>query len=176
MVCAVNRFAIGDTHFGHARILEFTDDNGKPVRPFKSVEEMDETIIERWNNTVGPNDKVYHLGDVYFGHPDRAARILRRLNGRLRLILGNHDNIDHRSILPDYFERIMLWFPHKGLLFSHAPVPKDQFRGEPPVLNVHGHTHHLKQREPYYHCISAEQVDYTPVHFDQLFAIRTRLL
>lgn len=59
------RFFISDTHFSHARILEFESDDGRPVRSgFSSVEEMDEAMIERWNSVVGPKDKVYHLGDV----------------------------------------------------------------------------------------------------------------
>lgn len=75
-------FFTSDTHFGHRRIIELAH------RPFASVEEMDETMIERWNAKVRPGDRVFHLGDFAFVPADP---ILARLNGEKHLILGNHD-------------------------------------------------------------------------------------
>lgn len=72
-----------DHHFGHARIVELAH------RPFESVEEMDETMISRWNERVDNGDLVYHLGD--FAFCDHTP-YLERLNGQKRLILGNHDH------------------------------------------------------------------------------------
>ena len=61
----VNRFVISDTHFGHTNSWEkFKLSDGSPLRPFSSTEEMDETMIERWNAKVKQQDTVYHLGDV----------------------------------------------------------------------------------------------------------------
>ena len=51
--------------------------------------EMDEEMIKRWNETVRPNDKVYHLGDVVINR--KALTTLSRLNGDKVLIRGNHD-------------------------------------------------------------------------------------
>jgi len=73
-----------DTHFGHARILEL----GRG-RPFGSVAEMDEALIERWNRRVSRQDEVFHLGDFAFADHDAY---LSRLNGQKRLIRGNHDH------------------------------------------------------------------------------------
>lgn len=72
-------FFTSDTHFSQKRTLELSK------RPFKSVEEMDQTIIDNWNSVVKPNDTVYHLGD--FGN----ANIRKKLNGHIRLITGNYE-------------------------------------------------------------------------------------
>lgn len=72
-----------DTHFGHGNIIKHCS------RPFASVEEMDETMIARWNERVSHGDTVYHLGD--FSLTDHTP-YLQKLNGQKRLVLGNHDN------------------------------------------------------------------------------------
>lgn len=84
------KFYIADTHFGHQGMLEFGG------RPFTSTEEMDRTIIDNWNQTVRPTDLVFHLGDFGFGDTKRLASIFGQLNGRKRLVTGNHD-IDHKG-------------------------------------------------------------------------------
>lgn len=84
----MNTFFTSDTHFGHANIIKYVN------RPFASVQDMDEAMIANWNRVVDQDDLVYHLGDFAMGVPDKskfAANIRRRLNGRIRLIMGNHD-------------------------------------------------------------------------------------
>lgn len=78
-------FFTSDTHFGHARIIELCN------RPFKSVEEMDEEMIARWNKIVRPQDTVMHIGDFCMGNGEEASQYLRRLNGHIHLVWGNHD-------------------------------------------------------------------------------------
>ncbi|GAA1491581.1 metallophosphoesterase [Brachybacterium sacelli] len=51
----------------------------------------DEAIIAIWNRHVQPEDIVWHLGDLALVAPRRLAGIVPRLNGRIRLVLGNHD-------------------------------------------------------------------------------------
>ena len=64
-----NVWFTADTHFNHRRLIEIN-------RPqFGSVEEMNETMIERWNERVKKGDRVYHLGDFALGRPEDAAAI-----------------------------------------------------------------------------------------------------
>ncbi|MGJ4996381.1 metallophosphoesterase [Bradyrhizobium sp. HKCCYLS3077] len=79
----INIFFTADRHFGHARIIELAK------RPFSSVAEMDEIMIERHNKVVRPGDIVHDLGDFAFADHEPY---LRRLNGQMHLTLGNHDN------------------------------------------------------------------------------------
>src|SRR4051794_39894798 len=96
------RFA-GDHHFGHAKLLSFENADGSHVRPgFRDVEHMNETMIANHTRVVGAADRVYFLGDVGFGKATLAA-VLPRLNGRKRLILGNHDYSD-RQMMRFYLE------------------------------------------------------------------------
>jgi len=87
-----------DTHFG--------DENARKWRhrPFDTVGEMNEAMVSRWNEVVGKDDLVYHLGDVAVTDDD--LRYVKRLNGEIRLLMGNHDLKRDRSILNDLFHII----------------------------------------------------------------------
>jgi calcineurin-like phosphoesterase family protein len=78
-------FFTADTHFGHRKAIGFEN------RAFESVEEMDEKLIENWNEAVGRGDTIYHLGDLSFSNAERTIEIVRRLNGQKHWIVGNHD-------------------------------------------------------------------------------------
>lgn len=88
-------FVTSDLHFGHKRILDFD-----PLhRPYQTVEEMDEALIEIWNTYVSPEDTVFNLGDVIFYHNlEKVKSILGRLNGKHILIFGNHDQVIKRNL------------------------------------------------------------------------------
>lgn len=87
-------FFTSDTHFWHANIIRHVG------RPFGSVEEMNETIIRKWNKVVPKDGIVFHLGDVCMCNEDKLAIILSRLKGTIFLALGNHDKwMIGRSIL-----------------------------------------------------------------------------
>jgi calcineurin-like phosphoesterase family protein len=74
-----------DTHFGHSNVIEYSN------RPYKSVEEMDEALIQNWNECVKPGDLIYHLGDFALSKTRAAVNIPARLNGQKYLVWGNHD-------------------------------------------------------------------------------------
>lgn len=163
---------VSDTHFSHANIIRYCN------RPFSSAEEMDEVMIERWNKVVKPNDKVYHLGDV--GLSNRTLdTILSRLNGKKRLILGNHDD-GKNPILLKHFQKIFMWrkLGEFGLILTHVPVHVSTLgegRG-PEFVNVHGHIHtdmvmkydhnNIPMVDTRYVNVCVEQINYTPVHID----------
>lgn len=75
-----------DHHFGHSNIIRYSS------RPFQNVEEMNEELIKRWNEKVGAHDLLYHLGDISLGNPELTKTVLDKLNGKIFLIKGNHDN------------------------------------------------------------------------------------
>ena len=58
---AKRSFVISDTHLGHYNIIGYCD------RPFETLEEMNETLIQNWNDAIKNNDTVYFLGDLAFG-------------------------------------------------------------------------------------------------------------
>ena len=89
-----------DQHFGHFNIIRLSH------RPFASADEMDETMIAKWNAKVKADDTIYVLGDLFFRSAN-VEPILNRLNGRKHLVLGNHDHSwTGRVRLADYFESV----------------------------------------------------------------------
>ncbi|MBU1315143.1 MAG: metallophosphoesterase [Alphaproteobacteria bacterium] len=77
-----------DTHFGDARVLRIDR------RPFANMVEHDAALIETWNDTIGPDDEVWHLGDVMSSRSTEDAELLlSRLNGRKHLVIGNNDPV-----------------------------------------------------------------------------------
>lgn len=95
-----NIFFVSDTHFCHAKSIEFGN------RPFKDVTDMNDGLIDNWNSIVRPSDFVYHLGDFGFGSLEELRKIRYRLHGKIHLILGNHDfkNKIHRCT--DWFTSV----------------------------------------------------------------------
>lgn len=79
-------FFTSDTHFYHTNILKYCN------RPFKNTEEMNAILIEKWNAKVKKDDVIWHLGDFCFGGKDNIKEIFPKLNGKINLVLGNHDN------------------------------------------------------------------------------------
>lgn len=169
-----NIFFISDTHFCHANFLKFKDDAGNLIRPFASVEEMNERMIEGWNSVVRDGDKVYHLGDVTFRYDKEFREIMSRLRGRKRLILGNHDQIKGTTLI-DFFEKVSLWriFKDENFVCSHVPLRVDQMRKS--QFNVHGHTHQTVVSGVPYINVCVERTDYTPVAMEEITdRVRTR--
>lgn len=78
-------FLTSDTHYWHKNILQFCD------RPWKTVEEMNEGLVENFNSMVTQHDTTFFLGDIFFCNQATAREILTRLNGTKILIRGNHD-------------------------------------------------------------------------------------
>ncbi|MBC8421888.1 MAG: metallophosphoesterase family protein [Pelagibacteraceae bacterium] len=132
-------YCTADTHFGHGNIIKFCN------RPFGSVEEMNETLINNWNSTVNPDDEVYHLGD--FGWKDNKLNleILRRLNGTKYLLRGNHDKTLLRdNVIRNEFEWVKdyheLEYEDSFFVMCHYAfrVWNRNYYG---AINLFGHSH-----------------------------------
>ena len=178
----VNRFVISDHHFGHQNSWEkFKLEDGSPLRPFTSNDEMNETMIERHNAKVKEQDTVYFLGDVVINK--KYLELVKRMNGRKILIRGNHDIFKDEEYREVGFQQIhgVRVFTDKFIM-SHIPLHPDcvteRFR-----VNVHGHLHANEVKlsaidmdtnatkqyiDPRYLCVCVEQTDYTPLHFDEV--------
>lgn len=81
----MNRWYTSDLHFGHTNIIKYEN------RPFDSVKEMNEGIVDRWNATVDPEDTVFIVGDLCMGILTETLPLVKRLNGTKVLRSGNHD-------------------------------------------------------------------------------------
>lgn len=175
------KFAVADTHFFHARIIEFG-------RPFKSMEDHNETIIRNWNDTVLPEDKIYVLGDCVFGGGENF-KIFERLNGEKHLILGNHD-AKKRAYYEPYFKAVEAYAEmrfHDGTaLLSHMPVHPSQM-AKRYAINIHGHVHaktimsvqfpgsdkfENEVEDTRYFNVSLENINYRPILIDEIRRIR----
>lgn len=133
---SMNTFFISDLHFGHTNILKFTRSDGTPLRPFNSIEEMDETIISNWNSVVRHNDKVIVLGDVVINK--KHLPTVSRLNGLKTLVMGNHD-AEPPDVYFQWFTKVQAYRTFDGCILSHIPVHPSQFGRF--TFNVHGHLH-----------------------------------
>lgn len=134
-------FFISDTHFGHANIIKHCN------RPFASVDEMDEVLINNWTDTVKSKDEIYILGDFTLRSANDAHKYLTRLNGRKYFIMGNHDRFLRKKGFDSYindFEWIkdyeMLYIDGKCFVLFHYPILEwaNYHRGS---LHLHGHVH-----------------------------------
>ena len=133
----MSAFVTSDWHLGHAKMLSFVNPDGTPVRPFSSIEEMHETLIERFNKVVHAKDRLYILGDVVI--PRSALKLLDRFNGKKVLVMGNHDIYRATDYLK-YFDDVRGAFYRDGLIFTHIPVHPENLVGRY-FGNVHGHLH-----------------------------------
>ena len=156
-------FLISDTHFGHANILTFKKHNGDPLRSFHNIVEHDEHLIEQWNKTVSPNDKVYHLGDIGFKNFTNLSLILNRLNGTKVLIRGNHDNFK-LSQYQQHFKDVRASHTLDKFILTHIPIhPESVGRWK---ANIHGHLHDNSLQDNRYFNVSVEKTHYTPLDFE----------
>lgn len=126
-----------DLHIGHGKIITYSN------RPFQTVDEMNSTIIQRWNQTVGNDDEVWFLGDFCW---KGYEGIFHRLTGKKHLIIGNHDG---RAVLtlpwasqPQYYHELKVTEDNEifNLVLCHYGIRSwnGMYRG---AINLYGHSH-----------------------------------
>jgi len=181
----VTTFFTADTHFGHKNIISFCG------RPFKDVHHMNRGLIERWNAVVGPNDRVYHLGDACMGDISYTLPLIGELNGYKILVPGNHDRVfsgesqaKRERFLPLYQEVFQEIAPESmGLTTEsdfdfrvcHFPYvgdshDGDRFNKQRPVDDglpiLHGHIHSKWKVNGRQINVGVDVWDYEPVPMD----------
>lgn len=114
-------YFIADLHLGHTNVLKF--DN----RPFDNIQEHDEYMIRKWNEVVKPEDDVFILGDISWHNIDKTVEIYERLNGKLHLIIGNHDakiirNNKIKSLFVEICDYKELKIDDKICVLFHYPI------------------------------------------------------
>jgi calcineurin-like phosphoesterase family protein len=162
-------FFASDHHFGHTNSwLTFKKKNGEPLRPFSSNEEMDETMVSKWNKLVGQNDRVYCLGDFVINR--KTVDIGSRLNGKKTLVMGNHDIFKNN----DYLERAGFHdlvsyrvYSDIKMICSHIPI-HESCMGYGYQKNLHGHLHANVINDPRYQNVSVEQTDFSLLTYDHV--------
>lgn len=148
---------IADLHLSHQ--------NMAIKRGFSSIEEHDEYIIDRWNRTVSKRDVTFILGDVTM-EKKSPYHLLSRLRGVKHVVLGNHDRHQDVQELLRHVNSVSGMLKYKGFWLTHCPV--HPFELDRVYGNIHGHVHENVIHHPKYFCVSCENVDYTPVTFEQL--------
>ena len=151
---------ISDLHFDHSKII------GYCRRPFKDVDEMNDTMLENWNSTVHSRDSVFFLGDMSHGRGSRNADWwLQRLHGKISFICGNHDTTPIRTAYKVYRRPVLAYCSDTRMLLSHYPYRPKMWKG----WIIHGHVHNnhadLYPRINYKRRtanISAEYIGYKP--------------
>ena len=160
------RWFISDPHFFHKHVIRYNK------RPFNDNNEMHETLIRNWNKKINNKDVVYIIGDFSFGNFYETCQIVKRLNGKKRLIRGNHDYRftskdfvdmgfedvrDHLLISINGFEVLLSHFPyHKPfkafwynkILKRHYKKYYDFYPRYCGRWLIHGHFHHDEKVKP----------------------------
>lgn len=132
-------FFWSDPHFNHEGIISLCN------RPYACVEEMNHALEKLWNDTVGPKDTIYLLGDFGFSHSKREPLkdIFARLAGYKHLVVGNHDR-KNKEVLKLGWESVndLLTIKHEGARAEacHYPLQSWNAMGRG-AFHVHGHSH-----------------------------------
>ena len=149
-------FFTSDTHFGHKNIIEYCQ------RPFKSVEEMNEKIIENWNKVVSPEDTVFHLGDFVFRGKKRE--FLHKLNGKVIWLKGNHDSRNDTPIREMFIKL-------GGIDWHLVHNPADSLCTNVICGHVHQHWKFKKIKDRKVINVGVDVWGFTPITIDQIMTI-----
>ena len=168
-------FFTADTHWGHRNIIKYCN------RPFSSIEEMGDTLIANWNRVVGKDDIIFHLGDFAMGGSAEWSRLLQKLNGRIYLILGNHDMKAIGagfSRLEGVAMQMIINFKGQRIYLNHYPFLcyGGAYRN---TWQLYGHVHtctansgldapRLKMLMPMQYDVGVDNNNYTPVSYEQI--------
>ena len=170
-------FFTSDLHLGHKNIISMCN------RKFNTVDEMDEYIINRWNAKVNPEDEVYILGDLSYRSSVSVKTYLKKMHGRLKLIVGNHDHMWIKNVenLYDYFELVsnmeLIQYEDKYITLCHYPLMEWSMSNRKNSWLIHGHIHdnrsndtfnYIKEHLPQALNAGVDINNFEPVTFEEL--------
>ena len=165
-----------DLHFWHKNICKYCD------RPYNSIEEMNQGIIDNWNSVVKEDDTVFLLGDMGFCGIEKLRTLMSQLKGKIYLIQGNHDsdkvvgNLYREDIIKDFFKLIEVTItgdeecPDQDLTLCHFPMI-DWYNKERGAWMIHGHQHqlpHMTSCSTAHWDVGLDRNNLFPVSFEQL--------
>lgn len=175
-----------DLHLGHININRLAN------RPFTSVEELNETLIERWNARVGVDDLVIIVGDICMGKIAESLALVQRLNGDKHLVPGNHDRVwpGNKPEMVSKFEpayamvgltvvrpQITVHFGGRKWRVCHFPAfgdshGEDRYTEWRPIddgqLLIHGHTHSQERIRGNQIHVGVDAWDFAPVSAEEI--------
>ena len=187
-------YFISDTHFHHKNILVYEPCRVKELALYLKLSEEelaeqlkeayagneallenildshDRMIIRNWNEVVRGDDMVWFLGDFVCGSKDLARQIASKLNGRKRMIKGNHDHWNeqfYRSIGFEYVSKYPVVLKDRFIL-SHAPLESCPA----PFFNVFGHIHfehsqNVPTKGETHQCVCIERTGFKPIRIEE---------
>lgn len=173
---AEHTFFTSDTHFNHTNIIQYCH------RPFKNVDQMNETLITNWNHVIHPEDTIFHLGDFCLGDSTEWNKILNRLNGKIYLIMGNHDRKNIQQGYINRFEDVVMQMHievgKRSIYLNHYPfLCYSGAYGD--VWQLFGHVHtcpnstgidtpRLGTLLPTQYDVGVDNNNYMPVSYEQV--------
>lgn len=171
---------ISDTHFGHSNIIKYCD------RPFESVKEMNQRIVDEWNKVVKKNDVVFHLGDFSLTNTKTTQHIIDSLNGKIHLIVGNHEkSVLNPAHIRKKFETISdlleivveddeLGIGYAPIVMCHYPLMSwnKSYHG---AWHLFGHVHGtIEHPSPNAYEVGVDVNNFAPVSYEKLKEIITK--
>lgn len=156
-------FFTSDTHYGHLNVIKHAK------RPFQGLDDMHAAMIERWNRVVGPNDMVYHLGDVVW-RENLMEEIVVKLNGKKTLIWGNHDSSKVRAhrVWAGSYADLELKLPDEPLIVLHHYGKRVWNKSHHGALMLYGHSHGSLPGNSQSLDVGVDCWDFTPVTLQQI--------
>lgn len=178
-----NTFFIADMHFNHADIIKYCN------RPFTDVLDQTEQLIANWNSVVDVEDEVWVLGDFFFFYVpdwtdqkkyypniercnrelDHCRHIRSLLNGKVNLIMGNHDTRAPEEYVESGFDFVSPYpiIFNSFFILSHYPM---QLSETTPYFNLYGHVHNdARYRDTSTSkCVSVEKIRYKPISLNEI--------
>lgn len=140
-----NIYLTSDTHFCHSKPFLYEP------RGFKNQYEMNEAIIQKWNEIVQPEDEVYHLGDVMLEDNELGIKCLKSLKGNIHIIRGNHCTNTRIKLYKQCFNVVevcegkFLQYKKYHFYMSHYPCLTSNHDTDKPLktrmISLCGHSH-----------------------------------